>query len=153
MPAPEISWSFKFWITASASGCSELLSIANKIRLNSCRFSCFASHTRSVTRGFPLVIVPVLSRITTFTLCADSRLSASLINIPFSAPLPTPTIIAVGVAKPKAQGHAITNTVTMANSPCVKPFSPPKIIQAPKLNIEIRITTGTKTPAILSTSL
>ena len=38
-------------------------------------------------------------------------------RIPCSAPLPTPTIMAVGVAKPKAQGHAITNIPTNANKP------------------------------------
>jgi len=33
-----------------------------------------------------------------------------LIKIPFLTPTPIPTSTAVGVAKPKAQGHAITNT-------------------------------------------
>ena len=37
-----------------------------------------------------------------------------MINNPLSAPIPEPTKIAVGVANPKAQGQAITNTA-MAN--------------------------------------
>ncbi len=39
-----------------------------------------------------------------------SRASAPFIKIPFSAPFPVPTIIAVGVANPKAQGQAIIRT-------------------------------------------
>ena len=34
-----------------------------------------------------------------------------LISIPLVAPTPVPTITAVGVAKPKAQGHAMAKTV------------------------------------------
>ena len=68
---------------------------------------------------FPSVIVPVLSRATAFILCAISRLSADFINIPCSAPLPVPTIIATGVASPKAHGQDITKTdiaIDKANS-------------------------------------
>jgi hypothetical protein len=43
--------------------------------------------------------------------------------IPFSAPLPTPTIMAVGVASPSAQGQAITSTVAEAISPREKPLT------------------------------
>jgi hypothetical protein len=39
-----------------------------------------------------------------------SNVPPFLIKIPFSAPFPTPTIIAVGVASPKAQGQATINT-------------------------------------------
>ncbi|OPZ15160.1 MAG: hypothetical protein BWZ05_02288 [Bacteroidetes bacterium ADurb.BinA245] len=60
--------------------------------------------------------------------------------------------MAVGVANPKAQGQAITNTVTRANNPWVKPFSPPKIFQTINAAMAIKITTGTKIPAILSTN-
>ncbi|MNY19054.1 hypothetical protein D3C86_1524700 [compost metagenome] len=97
-------------------------------------------------------MVPVLSKTIAFTFFANSRLSASLIKIPFSAPLPTPTIIAVGVANPKAHGHAITNTVTAARRPCTKPLSPPNTIHNTKVISAMPITTGTKIPAILSTS-
>ena len=66
---------------------------------------------KSVTSGVPLVIVPVLSKTTVFIWCAFSKISAFLINKPFSAPFPVPHIMATGVAKPKAHGQAITTTV------------------------------------------
>ena len=78
----------------------------------------------SVTVGFPSVIVPVLSNITVSTLCASSKASPLFISIPFSAPLPVPTIIAVGVASPSAQGHAITSidiNIVRTNSKSYKP--------------------------------
>ena len=53
-------------------------------------------------------MVPVLSRTTVSMLWAVSRASADLIRMPFVAPLPVPTIIAVGVASPSAQGQEIT---------------------------------------------
>ena len=37
--------------------------------------------------------------------------SPPLMSIPLVAPTPVPTITAVGVAKPRAQGQAIANTV------------------------------------------
>ena len=43
---------------------------------------------------------------------ARSRLSALLMSIPFEAPTPVPTITAVGVARPRAHGHAVTSTET-----------------------------------------
>ena len=63
-----------------------------------------------------------------------------------------PTIMAVGVAKPNAQGQAIINTVTIANNPLVKPFVGAKNIHATKAIIEILIIVGTKNRAILSTN-
>ncbi|MBA7627158.1 hypothetical protein ES703_34620 [subsurface metagenome] len=45
----------------------------------------------------------------------DSSESPPLIKSPFSAPLPVPTITAVGIASPKAQGHAITTTEVKTN--------------------------------------
>ena len=41
------------------------------------------------------------------SLWAISRLLASFINMPFSAPLPVPTIIAVGVASNEAERQGI----------------------------------------------
>ena len=61
-----------------------------------------------VTTGVPWVMVPVLSRTTVSMLWAVSRASADLIRMPFVAPLPVPTIIAVGVASPSAQGQEMT---------------------------------------------
>ena len=100
--------------TAIANGCSECFSSPHNIGFSS---SLSSVHTQSVATGVPSVIVPVLSSTTVSTLRAISRLSASLINIPISAPLPIPTIMAVGVASPKAHGQATTNTVTAARKP------------------------------------
>jgi hypothetical protein len=63
----------------------------------------------------PVVRVPVLSNKTAVILWAVSRVGPPLMRIPFEAPIPVPTITAVGVANPKAQGQAITIT-EMANS-------------------------------------
>ncbi len=139
----------KLFTTASANGCSDCFSMLNRISLN---LSSLCIHTILVTSGFPSVIVPVLSKTMALTFFVSSKLSASLIKIPFSAPFPTPTIMAVGVANPRAQGHAITNTVTRANNPCVNPSSPPNIIHEVNANKAIPITIGTKIPAILSTN-
>ena len=73
------------------------------------------SVTMSVTSGSPLVSVPVLS-ITTVWMRADiSRAIAFLNSTPRCAPSPVPTMIAVGVARPRASGQVMTTTV-MANS-------------------------------------
>ncbi len=64
----------------------------------------------SVTSGSPLVSVPVLSNTTVVILPAVSRAPPLLTRMPFSAPLPEPTMMAVGVARPSAQGHEITST-------------------------------------------
>ena len=42
--------------------------------------------------------------------------SPPLNKIPFSAARPVPTIIDVGVAKPSAQGHAMTSTDIAASN-------------------------------------
>ena len=68
--------------------------------------------TTSVTTGRPTVRVPVLSKTTVPTRCSSSSASALLISTPSSAPLPVPTMIAVGVASPIAQGQAMTRTPT-----------------------------------------
>src|SRR5438105_11839254 len=65
----------------------------------------------SVTAGSPLVSVPVLSTTTTWTRAAASIAAAFLNKIPRFAPRPVPTMIAVGVARPRASGHVMTTTV------------------------------------------
>ena len=62
--------------------------------------------------GLPSVSVPVLSKATIFNRCASSSTCGSLIKIPKRAAIPVPAIMAAGVAKPRAQGHAITMTDT-----------------------------------------
>ena len=55
----------------------------------------------------PSVKVPVLSKTIVSIWFNFSKASPDFIKIPNSAPLPVPTIIAVGVASPNEQGHAI----------------------------------------------
>lgn len=45
------------------------------------------------------------------SLVASSSAAAFLNRIPFMAPMPVPTITAIGVASPSASGQAMTNTV------------------------------------------
>ena len=135
---------------APDSGCSLGASseAANRSSVSSVHPS---AHTTSVTCGLPSVMVPVLSSTTVCTVCAVSSASADLINTPYSAPLPVPTIIATGVANPSAHGQEITSTeiaVDSANSPVC-----PKISQTIAETAAMLITTGTNTPLILSASL
>ena len=58
--------------------------------------------------GSPEVMVPVLSRATISTL--PFRETAVLNRIPFLAPMPFPTMMATGVASPRAQGQLMTRT-------------------------------------------
>ena len=61
-------------------------------------------------KGLPFVKVPVLSKIMLLIFEAISILSPPLNKTPFFAALPDATVITVGVAKPNAQGQAITKT-------------------------------------------
>ena len=106
----------------------------------------------SVTVGRPSVSVPVLSSTMAFTLRAVSRLSASLIRIPFSAPFPMPTMMAVGVASPNAQGQAMMVTVTAASKPWVNPLLLSSHIQTKNERTAMLRMVGTKIAAMRSTN-
>ena len=71
--------------------------------------------------------------------------------MPFCAPLPVPTIIAVGVASPKAQGQEITRTAIPIDSEKAKdlPISSHTITATTAMAITI----GTNTPLTRSASL
>ena len=73
-----------------------------------------AAAATSTTSGLPSVNVPVLSKITTSRCVAFSSAEAFLIRMPFCAPRPVPIMIAIGVARPSASGHAMTNTVIVS---------------------------------------
>ena len=70
----------------------------------------------AVTRGLPSVSVPVLSTTSVSTFSSRSSASAERISTPAWAPLPTPTMIDIGVARPSAQGQAMISTETAAIS-------------------------------------
>ncbi len=74
-----------------------------------------------------------------------------MMRMPCSAPLPVPTMMAVGVASPKAQGQAITNTGIKTLR--AKLMSPVAISQAMPAMRAMANTTGTKMPETLSASL
>lgn len=92
--------------------------------------------------------VPVLSSTTVPTLRRFSSASALLNRMPISAPLPVPTIMATGVARPNAHGQLITSTATAEVSASF--MLPVSAIHAAKVTAEITNTTGTNTPATLS---
>ena len=62
----------------------------------------------------PVVTVPVLSRTMVSRERVDSRTSGPLMTTPSWAARPVPTSRAVGVARPRAQGQAMTRTATAA---------------------------------------
>ena len=140
-------FSSAFFTIAFAKGCSLLISKFNAI----CKswFSVrLEERTKSVTTGVPFVIVPVLSKTTVLIFPAVSKLWAVLNKIPFFAPFPFPTIIATGVANPKAQGQLITKTL-IPRAKAKSTVCPTKI-QITKVIIAITITDGTKIPLTLS---
>ena len=106
---------------------------------------------RSVSTGLPLVMVPVLSRAIISTFPAASKEAAVLNKSPFFAPTPFPTIMATGVASPKAQGQLITNTATALER--ASENVPPLKRITTKVSMAIPITAGTKTPEIWSAIL
>lgn len=121
-----------------------------------------ATSIRSVTDGVPDVRVPVLSKTTVVMLFILSNISPPLIKIPNEAAIPVPTITAVGVAKPRAHGQAITRVEIpklKANTNLdllpMNSFSLPRSEYAnanQKIHVKIANTTivGTKNLAILS---
>mmetsp|Transcript_103617 Transcript_103617/g.290206 ORF Transcript_103617/g.290206 Transcript_103617/m.290206 type:complete len:262 (-) Transcript_103617:88-873(-) len=112
--------SSEYATTAAANGCSELRSSeptshksawSTSIPIASAVSRSASSGmivVQSVTTGLPRVRVPVLSKMRAFTLPAISRVSPPFIKTPWRAPTPVPTITAVGVASPRAQGQLMT---------------------------------------------
>ena len=132
---------------AEASGCSLLRSRAAATRRSSCSGAPSAA-TTSVTRGTPSVMVPVLSSTTVPTEQAVSSDSALLMRMPCAAPRPVPTMMAVGVARPSAQGQLMTSTETACVSAVAK--SREMMVQTMNVMAAMPITMGTNTPATLS---
>ena len=100
---------------AAASGCS-LARSRLAPSANTVASSKPSAGTTATTRGLPSVKVPVLSTTSVSIFSKRSSASASLISTPAVAPLPTPTMIDIGVARPSAQGQAMITTETAATS-------------------------------------
>ena len=98
----------------------------------------------------PLVRVPVLSNTTVETARVRSKISAFLNRIPSSAPRPEPTMMAVGVARPRAHGQAMMSTATDA---CTASGTLPLTSNHPvSVPMAMSTTTGTNTPEMRSAS-
>jgi|GEM_PF-3048808 hypothetical protein len=110
--------------------------------------SVFLNAITSVTSGFPLVSVPVLSNTTASISFVFSSVSAFLISIPFLAPTQVQTIIAVGVASQSAHGQAITSVATAAIIASL--IFHDTIYQDIKVIIDITIIVGTNIQETLS---
>ena len=92
----------------------------------------------------PVVTVPVLSSTTVSTRRVDSSTCGPLIRMPSCAPRPVPTSSAVGVASPRAHGHAMIRTATAAvNAAATVPA--PNTHQPNRVSSDSTITIGTKT--------
>ena len=134
---------------ASPSGCSEPCSAAAASANNSSAVTP-ATGTTSVTTGLPTVSVPVLSRTTIFTRWSRSSASALRMRTPSCAPLPVPTMMAVGVANPMAQGQAMTRTPTAFVSAWTKAGAGPQPHQIPNVTAAMARIIGTNTEATRS---
>ena len=101
------------------------------------------------SRGRPAVSVPVLSKATTSIACARSSASASRMRMPRRAAAPLPAMMAVGVARPSAQGQAMTSTATAYRM--AAPSRRRRIPSRAKVIKAMATTTGTKTALTRST--
>jgi hypothetical protein len=63
-----------------------------------------------------------------------------------------PTMIDIGVARPKAQGHAMIKTATALTSACARRGSGPTCDQTPNVIRATRITIGTNQAETVSAS-
>ena len=88
--------------------------------------------------------VPVLSTTTVSTFSSVSSTSAFLISTPSRAPRPTPTMIDMGVARPRAQGQAMISTATALTRAWASRGSGPKPAQTEKVSAATSTTAGTK---------
>ena len=74
--------------------------------------------------------------------------------MPFAAPAPVPTIIAVGVASPRAHGQAIIKTETkLINAIANLTSGAAATNQTTNVAIAMQMTTGVKIPLIVSANL
>mmetsp|Transcript_28358 Transcript_28358/g.69066 ORF Transcript_28358/g.69066 Transcript_28358/m.69066 type:complete len:200 (+) Transcript_28358:1245-1844(+) len=175
---PFFAFKSAYFLIAFARTCSERLSIA-ATRFHSWQacseftdFRSFPSPSWDDKNSFTLttsgrasVKVPVLSNTTAVLVPAASNAAPDLYKIPFSAPTPVATMIAVGVASPSEQGHDMTKTATALIKAKRKLLSAPfSVISTGKLTLPAwstnsqtkkvtrltPMTVGTKTAAIES---
>ena len=90
-----------------------------------------------------MVSVPVLSNMTVSTSPAPSSAAPPRMRMPDSAARPVPTMIAVGVARPMAQGQAMMSTEIAATMACVKAGAGPSMNQTANVPAASSRTRGT----------
>ena len=134
---------------ASANGCSLTFSRLATRRSN-VGSSTGPSAATVVSAGFPSVRVPVLSTTTVSTCSITSSASALRNRTPSSAPRPVPTMIDIGVARPRAHGHAMISTATALTSACARRGSGPHTAQMPNVATATSTTMGTNHPDTVS---
>ncbi len=135
-PAPAAS------TTARATGCSDRASRAAATRTSSSPSTPDAATARTSDMT-PVVTVPVLSSSTVSMRRVDSRTSGPVMRIPSWAPRPVPTRSAVGVASPRAHGHAMIRVATAAVN--AASGGKPSSSQPTSVPTASTSTTGTKT--------
>ncbi len=101
--------------TAAAMGCSDPDSAAAASASTSA-MGCPSAGTISASVIAPSVTVPVLSSRTVSAALARSNTAPPLKSTPSSAARPVPAMIAAGVARPSAHGHAMSTTATACSS-------------------------------------
>src|SRR5438876_9699710 len=133
-------------VVTEESGLSrdELLSLAASESSSSLESPLSSVTTTLATRGFPSVSVPVLSTTSVSTRASVSRASALRIRTPACAPRPTPTMMDIGVAKPRAHGHAMIRTETALTRACARRGCGPNTAQPANARIAAATTAGTK---------
>src|SRR3989344_4399644 len=114
-------------------------------------FMPLSSMTKSVTTGFPIVSVPVLSSATVSILYAFSSASPPFKIIPNFAARPIPTTSAVGVARPMAHGHEMTRTAIIFVRAGRSWSGTNTKYQTQNVSTERKTAVGTKYSLILST--
>src|SRR3546814_3826819 len=80
---------------------------------------------------------------TVSSLWSVSIASAERMRMPGVAPLPVPTMIDSGVARPRAHGQAMMRTATAATSAIVRAGAGPATNQMTKVQVAITMTAGT----------
>ncbi len=91
-----------------------------------------------------MVRVPVLSTTSVVSRLAVCRASPLRTSTPCSAALPTPIMVEIGVARPRAQGQAMISTVVAVTSMWMTRGSAPKLNHAKAVSTAMIITAGTK---------
>ena len=91
-----------------------------------------------------------ITSVSTFSM--SSSASASLISTPSDAPRPTPTMTDIGVARPKAHGHAMIRTDTAATNAFASAGGGPTMAHTANATPAMTITVGTNQAETVSAS-